>query len=397
MRKKTKVTIILLIVLLLAISDAAAYAEYEKVESAQQSVVRIIVPMQGGYALGTGFVVGYGESSREIIVTNYHVIEDNIGQVQVTATNIYGAVDAKVLYSDPDIDIAILELPEKLENRKTIVLLSPSETHKSQDVYCIGFPGLSDMIKDNSNLSSEIEDMTITKGTISNTNYEWNGIDYIMSDVKVNSGNSGGPMVDEYGQAIGINTVVVGVNDLNNMTLAVSVDYLCKTLDELGVVYLKGSPNGKEVVEVDRDKVDIEIPVTVIVVGAALICAALIVGIVIINKRSGNRKWPGKVMLEVRCERGPIKGEMISSRGKIRIGRNVDTCQMVFPSGTPGVSKEHCEIFIENNDIVIRDLNSTYGTILASGERLSGERKNVGSDAIVLLGSEDVIVSVRVV
>ena len=102
-------------------------------------------------------------------------------------------------------------------------------------------------------------------------------------------------------------------------------------------------------------------------------------------------------MLEVRCERGPIKGEMISSRGKIRIGRNVDTCQMVFPSGTPGVSKEHCEIFIENNDIVIRDLNSTYGTILASGERLSGERKNVGSDAIVLLGSEDVIVSVRVV
>ncbi len=397
MREKTKVTIILLIVLLLAISDAAAYAEYEKVESAQQSVVRIIVPMQGGYALGTGFVVGYGESSREIIVTNYHVIEDNIGQVQVTATNIYGAVDAKVLYSDPDIDIAILELPEKLENRKTIVLLSPSETHKSQDVYCIGFPGLSDMIKDNSNLSSEIEDMTITKGTISNTNYEWNGIDYIMSDVKVNSGNSGGPMVDEYGQAIGINTVVVGVNDLNNMTLAVSVDYLCETLDELGVVYLKGSPNGKEVVEVDRDKVDIEIPVTVIVVGAALICAALIVGIVIINKRSGNRKWPGKVMLEVRCERGPIKGEMISSRGKIRIGRNVDTCQMVFPSGTPGVSKEHCEIFIENNDIVIRDLNSTYGTILASGERLSGERKNVGSDAIVLLGSEDVIVSVRVV
>lgn len=397
MRKKTKVTIILLIVLLLAISDAAAYAEYEKVESAQQSVVRIIVPMQGGYALGTGFVVGYGESSREIIVTNYHVIEDNIGQVQVTATNIYGAVDAKVLYSDPDIDIAILELPEKLENRKTIVLLSPSETHKSQDVYCIGFPGLSDMIKDNSNLSSEIEDMTITKGTISNTNYEWNGIDYIMSDVKVNSGNSGGPMVDEYGQAIGINTVVVGVNDLNNMTLAVSVDYLCETLDELGVVYLKGSPNGKEVVEVDRDKVDIEIPVTVIVVGAALICAALIVGIVMINKRSGNRKWPGKVMLEVRCERGPIKGEMISSRGKIRIGRNVDTCQMVFPSGTPGVSKEHCEIFIENNDIVIRDLNSTYGTILASGERLSGERKNVGSDAIVLLGSEDVIVSVRVV
>lgn len=397
MREKTKVTIILLIVLLLAISDAAAYAEYEKVESAQQSVVRIIVPMQGGYALGTGFVVGYGESSREIIVTNYHVIEDNIGQVQVTATNIYGAVDAKVLYSDPDIDIAILELPEKLENRKTIVLLSPSETHKSQDVYCIGFPGLSDMIKDNSNLSSEIEDMTITKGTISNTNYEWNGIDYIMSDVKVNSGNSGGPMVDEYGQAIGINTVVVGVNDLNNMTLAVSVDYLCETLDELGVVYLKGSPNGKEVVEVDRDKVDIEIPVTVIVVVAALICAALIVGIVIINKRSGNRKWPGKVMLEVRCERGPIKGEMISSRGKIRIGRNVDTCQMVFPSGTPGVSKEHCEIFIENNDIVIRDLNSTYGTILASGERLSGERKNVGSDAIVLLGSEDVIVSVRVV
>ena len=44
-----------------------------------------------------------------------------------------------------------------------------------------------------------------------------------MTHAKVNHGNFGSPMVDERGRAIGINSGVIGANELNNMTLAVRI------------------------------------------------------------------------------------------------------------------------------------------------------------------------------
>lgn len=419
-------TVIMLMSLLMlgSVMSVSACAENSKVEEAQNSVVRIFVNLPGGISIGSGFAVGGKDEDVDTIITNYHVIADNPDEIYVTVTDINGGIPAEMIYSDEDNDFAILRLDEKLTDRKPIALLSPKELHKSQSIYCIGFPGLSDTLSDSDTFSSRIKDMTITNGTVSNNEYtDYKGTVCILSDVKVNRGNSGGPMVDEYGQAVGINTMVIGGGvELNNMTLAVSIDYVTEVLEDKGINYIKGTANGANQKNSDAgdsvfDNINIDDALPYIIAAAVVIVAAVTVLVVAVavKKRkkvtvsasvghAGKGDTPGhnpaaetvSRKLVVTCERGPIKGQSVGSFSSVRIGRNKNTCQLVYPDNTPGVSKEHCELYLTAGGIIIQDLNSTYGTFLSDGQKLApGERKNIGNENIVLLGSDKVIISVK--
>ena len=101
--------------------------------------------------------------------------------------------------------------------------------------------------------------------------------------------------------------------------------------------------------------------------------------------------------LVVTCERGPLKGQSVSSYSSIRVGRNPSACQLAFPDTTPGVSKMHCELTLTPGGAIVNDLGSTYGTYLSDGKKLMpGERRNIGNNGIVLIGSDKVILSVKV-
>ena len=54
------------------------------------------------------------------------------------------------------------------------------------------------------------------------------------------------------------------------------------------------------------------------------------------------------------------------------IGRS-GACGLRFPSETPGVSGSHCTVQwdAQSGDFIVMDLNSTYGTFLMSGQKLS--------------------------
>ena len=393
-----------------------AYAENDKVEDAQNSVVRVFTT----YGIGSGFAVGEKNEDVEYIVTNYHVVEGYLNDTYVTVTDINGGIKAEVIYYDDYNDFAILKLEEKLTNRKPIALLSPKELHKSQSIYCIGFPGLSDAVADNTTYDSRIKDMTITNGTVSNNEYVSEGTTYILSDAKINGGNSGGPMVDEYGQAVGINTATIRDSSngdfSNNMTLAVSMDYVMDALDDLDITYIKGSADGTTG---NSTQLIIIIAIAVAVIAAAVI---IIVAVVNNNKKAstsstynqgngGNGGYSNpnngattvitpqtaQRRLVVTCERGPLKGQRVSSYSSIRVGRNPSACQLAFPDTTPGVSKMHCELSLTPGGAVVSDLGSTYGTYLSDGKKLMpGERRNIGNDGIILVGSDKVILSVKV-
>lgn len=392
-----------------------AYAENSKVEDAQNSVVRVFADVgDGRISIGSGFAVGGKDEDVEYIVTNYHVVSAAPSRAYVTVTDINGGIKADIIYHDEDNDFAVLELDEKLTNRKPIAMLSPSELHKSQNIYCIGFPGLSDTVAENTTFNSRIKDMTITTGTVSNNDYNSGGTTYILSDAKVNSGNSGGPMVDEYGQAVGINTAIIrDPSDgefSNNMTLALSIDYVTDTLDDLDITYIKGSADGTTQRN-SNGSVDTKL-IIIIAAAAAVVCAAVVIVIVVVNNnkkkdssKTGNdyrNNYPPtpptmQRKLVVTCERGPLKGQSVSSYSSIRVGRNPSACQLAFPDTTPGVSKMHCELSLTPGGAIVNDLGSTYGTYLSDGKKLMpGERRNVGSNGIVLLGSDKVILSVKV-
>lgn len=383
------------------------------VEQAQESVVRVLNFDQTSrlQSAGSGFIVGKGRDAR-YIVTNSHVVEDS-SAICVTVTDGYGQIDTKIIYNDERLDIAILEMEKPIDGRSPIALLSAENVHKTQSVWALGFPGIADTASNNTNLSSTIEDITITHGTVSNNLFMSDGEKFILSEITINPGNSGGPMVDEYAQVVGINTGVVNAaatGDLNNMSMAIHIDYVMDALDALDIPYIHGSPDGTPEEQSEDDELHFWLYVGI---GAALLIIIILTVVLLLRaKRKKKAQVPGTAgdgsrtppepvretvsqRIVVTCERGPNLGQQASGHC-VRIGRDGLSCQMVFPKNTAGVSREHCEITQEGNRLRVRDLNSSYGTYLANNERIYGSAL-IRSEDLLLIGSDRVIVSVKLV
>jgi S1-C subfamily serine protease len=140
---------------------------------------------------GSGVII---DAANGIIITNHHVIED--GQkfrVDMTDGRL---VDATLIGSDKATDIAVLQINATgLSQVETV----DSDTLRTGDLaFAVGYPlGL---------------DQTLTMGVISGLNRSGMGDaveDYIQTDAAVNSGNSGGPLLDSRGRLIGINTSIL--------------------------------------------------------------------------------------------------------------------------------------------------------------------------------------------
>lgn len=134
-------------------------------------------------SFGTGFVV----DSRGYIITNEHVVH-RAKQVQI----IIGArerIPATILSVDPDHDLALLKA--NTDKPLTPVPLGAStEVKRQEPVLVVGFP-------------FGEESVTSTSGRIVSIRTE--GADQVfVTDAVVNPGNSGGPVINERGEAIGV-------------------------------------------------------------------------------------------------------------------------------------------------------------------------------------------------
>ncbi|HBA89903.1 MAG TPA: peptidase [Geobacter sp.] len=143
-------------------------------------------------SLGSGFIV----NKEGYIVTNDHVVRDaETIQVKLSNESVY---TGKVIGSDPKTDIAVIKINAK-EPLPAAVLGDSNKLQVGQWAIAIGNPfGL---------------DRTVTVGVISATGRSNMGIetyeDFIQTDASINPGNSGGPLLNVYGEVIGINTAIV--------------------------------------------------------------------------------------------------------------------------------------------------------------------------------------------
>ena len=65
-------------------------------------------------------------------------------------------------------------------------------------------------------------------------------------------------------------------------------------------------------------------------------------------------------------------GMVVQLHGQpVQIGRDGAVCRLVYQDGTPGVSGRHCQVSFEQGQFILTDLNSTYGTFLANGQRVA--------------------------
>lgn len=144
---------------------------------------------------GTGFFV----SKDGLIVTNKHVVSDDNAQYSVV-TNDGKSYEAKVLSKDPVNDIAIIKID--ISNAPFLEFNDSSKVELGQHVIAIG------------NSLGQYQN-TVTTGIISGIGRsitaggagELEQLDgVIQTDAAINSGNSGGPLLDLSGHVIGINT-----------------------------------------------------------------------------------------------------------------------------------------------------------------------------------------------
>lgn len=159
-----------------------------------ESVGEVTVYDKQGYELGLGSCFVYEEDG--VLITNYHVIEGAYSADVTFGDDIYEVEE--VLAYDKDIDIAVLKISE---SGMQPVVLCDEEHSVGETVYAFG--------------SSRGLTATFSDGMIT-ANREVDGVLYVQHDVPISGGNSGGPLINVYGEVIGINTwTVVDAQNLN--------------------------------------------------------------------------------------------------------------------------------------------------------------------------------------
>lgn len=179
----------------------AATEIYEKCGPA---TVEIHAVASEGKVTGSGFFIADG-----VVVTNYHVI-DGTNKIQVLTKD--GTYDVqKIMGYDKEIDLAVLQIAT---TNKCLSLFQGSVS-VGEESYALGSPlGFTG---------------TMTSGMVSSAarNLENNlNVSYIQTTAPLSPGNSGGPLVNSYGEVVGVNTLCY--IDGQNLNFAISINELQK-------------------------------------------------------------------------------------------------------------------------------------------------------------------------
>ncbi len=171
-------------------------------QSPMQKILMHQTPKHFVEGQGSGFVV----DKAGYILTNHHVV-DGVGKIDVTTSD-GRRLEAEVVGVDPPTDLALLKvdatdlMPIRWGNSEQIVVGSP--------VWAVGSPfGLQQTVtfgiisgKHRVDLHGTRYESSVRAGTAYG--------DLMQSDVALNPGNSGGPLVNSMGDVIGVNAAILG-------------------------------------------------------------------------------------------------------------------------------------------------------------------------------------------
>jgi putative serine protease PepD len=159
-------------------------------------VVAIKAVTSEGEDEGTGIVL----NEKGLILTNDHVIKGATSLTVDASGSSKKTASAKIVGEEANQDLALIEVDPSGLELKPLTLASSSSVQVGDTVYAIGTPyGLEE---------------TFTKGIVSALNREIAAPDgskitgALQTDAALNPGNSGGPLVDEQGQVIGVNSQI---------------------------------------------------------------------------------------------------------------------------------------------------------------------------------------------
>jgi S1-C subfamily serine protease len=176
---------------------------------------------------GSGFVV----SDQGHVVTNQHVVDGCVGDIQGNLSG-EAPIKLRLVSADETNDLALLQSATPF---KDVVKIREKPIRAGESIVAIGYPyhGL---------LTS---DFTVTTGIVSSLSGLLNDTRYLQISAAVQPGNSGGPLIDSYGQIVGV--VAAKINALKfakatgdlpeNINFAIKPGALRDFLDNSAVPY----------------------------------------------------------------------------------------------------------------------------------------------------------------
>lgn len=213
---------------------------------------------------GTGFLI-----NEQNLLTNQHVVAMT-DDTKAAASQAFGVdfandskldirvevvvtrdvrIEASVIQSSAEMDVAILELKDPIYDRTPLELGDSSTVTESTTVYALGFPVVPELVQDVQYYT--YNDVTVTSSIVSKK-VEMNSTPFIQHSAKISDGNSGGPLVqvssDGVGRVVGINSSRINKDIEEGYYYAMEINDVKDLLNALGVSYntSTGSAGGTE-------------------------------------------------------------------------------------------------------------------------------------------------------
>ncbi len=180
------------------------------------AVVEIQITQSDGFSqgLGSGFFI----DAQGTVVTNYHVIDGGISGVVLMSDGTSHEI-LSVLEYDAELDLAVLETAVSGNEFLTI---SQRDVGTGEAVYAMG--------------SSQGLTGTFSDGIVSQASRQVEGIQCIQITAPISQGNSGGPLVDQYSEVVGVNSMSLTTGQ--NLNFAIDIQEL-DNISNMGPITLE--------------------------------------------------------------------------------------------------------------------------------------------------------------
>lgn len=265
MRAISTMAVIVSMVVGMALPVFAEDAEGASVVATSDDPSKSILKMTLGYQDddGTYYPIQWGTCfmiNEEYVLTNKHVVtvdEDTLEYLRKNIDSKLKANDKHIkLYAfvnrdmkvaatmhasvnSSDMDFAAVKLSEKIYDRQPVKLGDSDALGVKQPVYAVGFPADSLENKD----YNTSKDVSTVDGTISKVT-ETGSVDIIEHTAPLTEGNSGGPLLDEDNNVVGVNTFVEGKKNYS-----IQINYIKSALDTFGIAYAGGDSDSASAVD----------------------------------------------------------------------------------------------------------------------------------------------------